>query len=258
MRIFTEHTATVHALTWLDPSTFVTGCEAGSLILHDTRSKSALFSLDLGSVLRAQGHSDTITRSICALEHCLELETYQQQEHAIIQRMPGAFLSPTFGHVLAVGCLAGSLSFLQILQQSSGGNYEPQVLADLPKAHSSDVRTLLSLPLRAPDASVLSSSFDAHDREGKVINTRTTEAALSTLHAPLFFSASYDATAALWTCQPPRRRIDPLLACSVTARMGAAHKDKVLSAAALHSGRSIVTTGADGRVVLWNLPTSSS
>lgn len=213
-RILTEHKSTIHGLVWLNDQVLVTGCEDGVLTAHDVRDRHAIWSYSLSELLQqTPGGRDPVARSVCALEHVPLLTT------PFAKPPPGAFVPPAIGGVLAVGCLNGSLSFLQT------DVVPARVLVDQPAAHSADVRTVLALP-------------DYHGGQR--------------LH-PLVFSASYDSTASLWACTPAQRRVDPVLQLSSQATLRAGHTDKVLCAAALHSNASIVTSGADGRVVLWNL-----
>lgn len=213
-RILTEHKSTIHGLVWLNDQVLVTGCEDGVLTAHDVRDRHAIWSYSLSELLQqTPGGRDPVTRSICALEHVPLLTT------PFAKPAPGAFVPPAMGGVLAVGCLSGSLSFLQT------DVVPARVLVDQPAAHSADVRTVLALP-------------DYHSGQRQ---------------QPLVFSASYDSTASLWACTPAQRRLDPVLQLRSQATLRAGHSDKVLCAAALQSSASIVTSGADGRVVLWNL-----
>lgn len=175
-----------------------------------------MWSYSLAELLRhTPGHEDTVQRSVCALEYVPLLGSAPLSRPA-----PGAFEPPHLTDVLAIGCLTGSVTFLQTSTTPA------TVLVDMPAAHAGDVRTLLALP----------------------------EYLASHRHTPLVFSASYDATASLWACATAQRRIDPVLQCTNRATLRAGHSDKVLSAAALRDTPSIITSGADGRVVLWNLP----
>lgn len=213
-RILTEHRSTIHGLVWLNDQVLVTGCEDGVLTAHDVRDRHAIWSYSLSELLlQTPGGRDPVARSICALEHVPLLTT------PFAKPAPGAFVPPAIGGVLAIGCLNGSLSFLQT------DVVPARLLVDQPAAHSADVRTVLALP-------------DYHS--GQRLN-------------PLVFSASYDSTASLWACTPAQRRVDPALELRCQATLRAGHSDKVLCAAALQSSASIVTSGADGRVVLWNL-----
>jgi hypothetical protein len=215
-RILTEHKSTIHGLVWLNDNVLVTGCEDGILIGHDIRDRSSMWSLSLSELLQqSSGSFDAVSRSVCALEYIPLLSAAVSREST-----PEGFISSPSNSVLAIGGLNGSVTFVQADASRA------KVLMDMPTAHKADVRTLLALP----------------------------EYHVSHRQAPLVFSASYDSTANLWSCATAQRRNDPFLHCTNRATFRSGHSDKVLSAAALQLTPSILTSGADGRIVLWNLP----
>lgn len=214
-RILSEHKTTIHSLVWLNDHVLVTGCEAGVMTAHDVRDQHPIWSYSLAELLQqTPEYRDTVARSICALEYIPQLTSPSSKV------APSAFIPPSMTNVLAVGCLDGSVSFVQ------ADSNPAKVLFDLPRAHTADVRTILALP-----------DYEQGHRQH-----------------PLLFSASYDSTANIWGCVTPQRRIDPALQLTNRATLRAGHTDKVLCAATLNSNASIITSGADGRVVLWNLP----
>lgn len=205
-------------MVWINDQVLVTGCEAGILTAHDVRDRHPIWSYSLTELLQqTPGYRDAVARSVCALEY---IPLLASPSSGLPKPVPGTFTPSALGSILAVGCLNGSVSFLQTDTSPA------KVVLDMPQAHSADVRTLLALP-------------DYHYQRSE---------------NPLVFSASYDATANLWACAGAQRRTDPLLQCTNRATLRAGHTDKVLCAAALQSSASIITSGADGRVVLWNLP----
>jgi WD40 repeat protein len=66
-------------------------------------------------------------------------------------------------------------------------------------------------------------------------------------HTSLLLTASYDSTAALWSL--------PGLGLGEVSRLSGGHSDKLLSAAAFSRLPAVLTSGADGRVVLWTSST---
>jgi WD40 repeat protein len=216
-RILTEHKSTIHGLVWLNDNVLITGCEDGILIGHDIRDRSPMWSFSLSDLLQRSGSHNVVGRSVCALEY---IPLLSSPVSPMSTPPPGGFVAPPLNNVLAIGCLGGSVTFVQ------ADSPPTKISLDMASAHNDDVRTLLALP-----------EYHGMHRHGQLV-----------------FSASYDSTANLWSCNAAQRRIDPVLRCSNRANLRGGHSDKVLSAAALQSTPSILTSGADGRIVLWNLP----
>lgn len=132
-------------------------------------------------------------------------------------------------HTRSISCLqrmngvdaaAGSGAVNELAVGCMGGQltliHDQRLLLDI-QLHTEDVRTILEAPWVGRNA---------------------------------LLSASYDGTAAMWEIAPPFKRAHELQ-CRPLARMQAGHVDKVLDAVVVDNGYRFVTSGADGRVVLW-------
>jgi len=135
---------------------------------------------------------------------------------------PWSSSSPPFSPIVA-GCSRGTVI---VLDPRKLKPFNSLAAAQL---HQDDVRGVAALP---PSFSF--SSLGRGQQQGQQ-------------GAPLFASASFDGSAAVWALQGQTFVRKALLQ--------GAHSDKVLSVAAVAGGASgqLVTTGADGRVVLWSL-----
>ena len=133
---------------------------------------------------------------------------------------PWASSSPPFCPIVA-GCSRGTV---MVLDPRKIRPFSSLVAGQL---HQDDVRSLTALPS--------SFSFSGRGQEQGQPG------------APLFATASFDGTAAVWALQGQ--------SFVQRALLQGAHTDKVLGVASVSGGPSgqLVTTGADGRVVLWTL-----
>jgi WD40 repeat protein len=131
LRVCTAHPAAIHALTWLDENSFVTGCEGGTLIAHDMRSPSPSWSMSMDDVLQEYYRNDkAFSRSIYSLS---------------------SLTSPR-GYTLAIGCSGGHVSVLQ----------DERVIMDTP-LHKDDVRSLCldyELSPRPSSLNLFTTSYD--------------------------------------------------------------------------------------------------
>lgn len=199
-RLFSPHTDTVHAICWLNTTTFLTGCEAGTILVHDLRSSSVAASFSLRDALPT-----TASRSICCMSSSLD---------------PSAPVASWEEALLVVGCNEG---FVSLLQYNS-------IIMDR-QIHSDDIRSveLFNHRISRREQPTAFSSATTHDFE--------------------LITSSYDTTSAYWRLQSSGERVGTAL--ENLEKLQGGHYEKNLSAIVLKQHQNIVTTGADGRVVLW-------
>ena len=212
------HPDAVHGLFWMDANLVVSGCDKGRVIGHDLRT-------------------DSSASSKIAWQH--QLSRAAGGEGVAVCCLSGV---PGEAGLVAAGCAQG---WLQLLDVRSGRRLCEQRL------HSDDIRSLSLLPLAQsrPRSTARSLLVPDSDSEGGSWSWA-------------LLTSSYDGTAALWR-QAAGAGAEGK--CEQVFSLSGGHADKVLCASFAAGGDTtlselrldlsrppaILTSGADGRVLLW-------
>jgi WD40 repeat protein len=173
------HQSHVHALEWLNDNMIITGCDAGLVQVHDMRTSTLAWNLDLAEF-----------DGVC-----------------------------TFGQIhdglMLIGHVNGNVSLLDV--------YARRLLATN-KLHNGDVRSVCLWKRN-------------HHREREKI---------SSLHA---LTTSFDTTAATWSIDASMNNLNRSIFVKTSTLQG--HRDKILCGAYSAKAGGVVTSGADGDLLLW-------
>lgn len=209
---FQPHSCTVTGLTWLDQQTFLSADESGYVVGNDVRAPSPAWSFGLSGC------------SVCTLALLMDplqggpwgpgdwLNYYGQSVHG----GGGGGAATGRSSLIVAGCAGGAIC---VFDCRSG-----KVMASDKCGHSDDVRGVAVLPPVAIDQSA---------------------AAGAGVGLPTFATSSFDGTTSIW-------EIGQRGALTQICVLSGVHSDKVLGCAFVPKTQSIVTTGADGAVVVWS------
>lgn len=214
IRILPEHSASIHALSWINDNVLVTGCEGGQLMWHDIRAAQPIHIASLPSLVReyrqAQGSqlSDDIIRSICSIDY---------------KHIHGK-------DIYAIGSISG---YMSILQQSSSQ-----------QIHSQPISSQISSQFPSQ-----SSQFIGFDRKIHSDDIRALMFLPSNQYSLRLLTSSYDKSCQIWNF-PMSSSKNTWQGDCISRWEG--HQDKVLSLSCFsEQSQQMLTTGADGRVYLW-------
>jgi WD40 repeat protein len=214
------HDEAVHGLAWLSPTLLLSGCEAGLLVAHDLRTQPhrPAWTLDLASTpaVQATGSSG----GIC----CLQVVPISMSLLGAGTGMgagAGTGGGSSFDLVLA-GCIGGAVCILDCSRRA---------IIAAQKLHSDDVRGIV------PIASTTATGTRGHEGANQ--------------GALRFITTSFDGTAAIWRAYSDKHMKNTPISFRRLALLEG-HTDKVLGAAIVPRSQQVVTSGADGRVILWS------
>jgi hypothetical protein len=208
-RILSNHSETIHGLTWINESLLTTGCEAGQLIIHDIRTSHVVWSINLTDIRRSTDSGANTSNTLRSIACLSALATQPDSETA----------EGWNNFLLGVGCVGGYCALLS----------NEKIVFDK-KIHGEDIRSLELF------------DYSYHP------STRS----MSPYHQLHALTSSYDSSSALWrfhaSDSDSTKGSSSVSECIV--KFTAGHTDKNLSAV-LTKESDVVTTGADGNVILW-------
>lgn len=196
--VLTAHADPVHGLAWLNGSgdsegLILSGCERGSIIAHDSRSRNPAWTLNLNlnSVLAEGGGA-----GVCCFSSATATSDSSYAESC--------------DSLVVAGCTSGFICVINATRRS---------IAAVHKPHTDDVRSVAILD-------------SARIRPGS-----------TSLHIA---TTSFDGLGALWSYNPHQTSFH-------LETMLRGHTDKILGVCCgiRNSAVEILTTGADGKAILW-------
>jgi hypothetical protein len=219
--VFSPHNDTVHGITWINETTLITGCESGTLLVHDIRSSSTIGSFFLPDAI--QKSSASALRSICCLSSLSTLanaETVTSWGEAII----------------GIGCVNGYACLL----------YHNQLIFDS-KLHSEDIRSLdlLSYSLQKQltgfssfhEVDLLTSSYDMTSSLWKITsNEERTQTGGNQVESKYKMQDGH---------------CDKNLTAIMLKQQRENEEEEEEEEAVTAVCNDVITTGADGKVMLW-------
>jgi len=221
---FSPHRSCVQGLVWLDGQTFLSADEGGYVVGNDARSPTPAWSFALPEI------------SVCTLS---------------LLRSPLESNDITVANIYGAGATKGSArGGLLVVAGGVGGavcafDCRSGKVLGAARLHNDDVRGVVPMLPLTPSSS--SSQLEPP--------------------LPAFATTSFDGSAAVWQLQQPQSGPGPALRATGGQASGApgtnkgfsqisllsgAHTDKVLGCAFAPLTQQLVTTGADGMVVLWS------